>query len=367
MLRKYTFFENALKKREEQRLFQQDRCVSLEGPREGIDFTSDDYLGLLSHPYVKKQTIKNVLKWGIGSTHIRMISDQSTVKNCLEERLATLTGREAALLFPSPLSALHTLISATVRKDTLVFIDRFNHTPLSQATKGKAIKYEHNDMKGLRLLLEKNQQAPSKVILTESLFAFEGDLFHLRPLVELATEFDALLIVDETHAIGPCGKGGMGITAHRKGIDCSIGSFGKGFGAFLSCSHLIKDYLLNFSPGNTEPLPPTMLGAIEGMLDLLPDMEVERKKLKQRGIDLRATLHSLGFQTALSSTHIIPLMLGTEEEVDRAALLLASHQIFTTPLKPPQVPIGKARLRLMLTLAHTDEHIRTLINLLSNK
>ncbi|MBP9842085.1 MAG: aminotransferase class I/II-fold pyridoxal phosphate-dependent enzyme [Simkaniaceae bacterium] len=365
MLRKYTFFENALKKREEQRLFQQERCVSLEEPRVGIDFTSDDYLGLLSHSYVKKQTIKNVLKWGIGSTPSHMLSEQSTVRTSLEKRLATLTGREAALLFSSPMNAFHTLMTAIVRKDTLVFIDRFSHPFLSQSIKGKLLKYEHNDIKGLQALLEKNKEAPSKIILTESVFAFEGDLFHLRPLVELANEFDALLIVDETHAIGPCGKGGMGITAHRKGIDCAIGSFGKGFGSFLSCSHLIKDYLLNFSLNPSEALPPAMLGAIEGILDLLPDMEAERKKLKQKGIDLRATLQSLGFQTSLSSTHIIPLMLGTDEEVDRAVDFLASHQIFTTPLKPPQVPIGKARLRLVLSLAHTDEQIHKLITLLN--
>ena len=364
MLRKYTFFENALKKKDEQRLFQQDRCLSLEASRPGIDFTSDDYLGLLSHPYVKKQTIKNVLKWGIGSTHTNIISDQSQAKLHLEERLATLTGREAALLFPTTMAALSTLLTAIIRKDTLVLIDRFSHTALSQSIKSNALKYEHNDMKGLRTLLEKNHGAPSKVILTESVFAFEGDQFHLRPLVELATEFDALLIVDETHAIGPCGKGGMGITAHRKGIDCSIGSFGRGFGAFLSCSQLIKEYLLNFALHTVESLPPTMLGAIEGMLDLLPDMENERKKLKQKGIDLRATLQSLGFQTALSSTHIIPLILGREEEVDHAVNLLAEHQIFTTPLKPPQVPMGKSRLRLMLTLAHTEEHIQALVNLL---
>lgn len=353
---KYAYFKHALKKREEQKTFQELRS-SLDQKRDEtlINFASDDVLGLTKHPFVKKHTIKYVLSWGAGEG----INHASHQEACAQ-KLAKLAGFEKALFFNSPYQAITLILAQITKQDSLVFVDRMFPAGLTKTLKGQIIRYERGHPTHLSTLLQKHRDTPSKLVVTESVSALEGDQADMITLVRLCRENNALLFVDDTSTHGALGKYGMGLASHRKGVDFAVGNFPKGLGAYAVCSTLMHDYLKAFS-NHQELLPPAMLGGIDAILHLVPDMDQERRRVKQRAIDLRAELQHLGISTGLSTTHIIPLILEKTDAVQSMAAALKHHHILTSTLCPPITQTGKARLRLTITCDHGPKEINSLL------
>ena len=334
-----------------------------------LNFCSPDYLGLSFHPTLQKNAIKFILQHGHSSTHSSI-----NLQTHIEERLAETLGIEAAALLPSRFQAHTAILPTLATSQSLILMDRSAHFSLKQAatiSHASIESFTHNDLNHLKMLLEETRNLSyfTKIIVTESVFSIEGDRAPIDELIELAQSYDALLYVDDTHALGALGKKGMGLTAHRKEIDMRIGAFDCGCGAslaFAGGSFLIIDYLQALCPALKEnPLPLPALGVIEAILDLLPELEGERKVLQQRAYYLTTQLQNLGFETGSSTTHLIPLILDSNARVLDTYNTLLEHKILTKPLFIPDVAQNQARLLLSLNIHHTPEHLSYLLNHLS--
>ncbi|QVL57461.1 MAG: aminotransferase class I/II-fold pyridoxal phosphate-dependent enzyme [Simkaniaceae bacterium] len=375
MMEKYHYYQSALEKKREQKEYRQLRCVAdLEekNERSRINFASNDFLGLSQHPYVKKNTIKYVLEWGAGTTPSRLVTEHLECHRSVEEKLSDLVGKEGALLFPSAYQVHDQILSTVLNSRTQVFIDRYCHHGLIQAVQGsgaQVFRYEHNNLGQLSSLLEKTGKNTVKWVVSESLFGIDGELADLKKIGEIAEYYDALTYIDDSNSIGVLGKHGMGQGSHRRGIDLVFGSFGKqsgSFGAYVATNQMMRDYLLAFNPQliETTMLPPAVLGAISGSLDLIPDMQVERQRIELTARTLREALKENHWDIGNGSSHIIPLLCSSELECEKLSKALLKKSILTTLLKPPFVPQGAARLRLCVTSLHSQEDISYLLKTL---
>lgn len=377
MKNKYSHYQQALEKKREQKEFRQLRCVAgLEEQGHGsqINFASNDFLGLSGHPYVKKNTIKYVLEWGAGTTSSRLVTKHLECHRSIEEKLARLVGRESALLFPSSYHVHEHVLSALINSRTQIFIDRYCNHQLVQAaakTGAQIFRYEHGNFDQLSSLLDKTGKNIVKWIVTESLFGINGETISLKVLGELAERHGALTYVDDTNSIGVLGKNGMGLTSHRKKIDVMFGSFGResgSIGSFVACNQILRDYLLTFNPELIEitTLPPAVLGTISAFLDLIPDMEVERKRVEETSEKLRNALAENHWDIGRSSSHLIPLLCHSESTCEKLFKALFERSILVTTLKPPLVPQGVSRLRLAVTALHKEEDLSVLLKTLES-
>jgi len=198
----------------------------------------------------------------------------------------------------------------------------------------------------------------------------DGDRSDLQATADLCEEYDALLFVDDAHAVGVWGENGLGLTHGINGIDMVLGTCGKafgGFGAYLLCSSKMRDYMINFCPGfiYTTALPPAVVGAIDASLQLIPSMDKERKQLYGYITRMQEGIADMGFSIGLSDSQIIPIMVGDEEETIGLANYLKTQNILATAIRPPTVPQGGARIRITLSSGHSDQHINKFLTALN--
>lgn len=347
--------------------------VEVEG-RKMLNFSSNDYLGLSGHPLLKERAEEYMRRYGSGSTASRLVCGNYECFEHVEKKIAELSGRQSALLFNSGFQANASLIPSLAGRDTLILSDRLNHNSLIQGcllSRCRVEPFRHNDMGRLEELLKENRAKDGKrriLIVTESVFSMDGDHSDVDALVGLSMDYDAFLYVDEAHATGLFGENGMGLTSW-KDVDITMGTLGKAagsFGAYVACDAEIRDYLINFCYGliYTTALPPSVLGSIDAAMDLIPVMDKERGELFRNADRLRDALHVLGFNTSTSTTHIIPLVIGDEEETMSLSRWLEMNGILAVTFRYPSVAVGESRIRLTLTAAHTREHIDLLVDLL---
>ncbi len=379
---KFGFIDGELDRRIERRQLRRLRSmVPLNGVeiningRAMLNFCSNDYLGLSTHPLLQKRSIEFIHKYGAGATASRLICGNYEIFDHVEEKLAALKQVEAALVLASGFQANISVIPALADQDSLILSDSLNHNSLIQGcrlARCKVIVYRHNNVSHLQQLLEENAgRGFSRVfIVTESVFSMDGDKADMGTLVGLAEEFNAFLIVDEAHATGVFGHQGMGLTCGHN-VDLVIGTFGKAggsFGAYLACSGKIRDFMINCCSGliYSTALPPSVIGAIDAALELIPEMDHERAIVKKNAADLRAELHDMGWQTGQSSTQIIPLIIGKASDALAVSSRLEENGILITAIRPPSVPEGESRVRISLSALHTRSHIDQLVDVLKN-
>jgi 8-amino-7-oxononanoate synthase len=347
--------------------------VNVDG-RNVLNLCSNDYLGLSMHPLLQKRSFQFIQKYGSGATASRLICGNYDFYEQVESKLAKLKQVEAALVMSSGFQANISVIPALADSNSLILSDQLNHNSLimgCRLARCKVRVYHHNDLVHLeQMLFENADKGFSRIfIVTESVFSMDGDMADIKALVQLAEKFNALLIVDEAHATGVLGHQGMGLTCGHD-IDLVIGTFGKAagsFGAYLACSKKLRDYMINCCSGliYTTALPPSVLGAIDAALDLIPTMETERKSMHENSQYLRQALHKMGWQTGQSSTQIIPVMVGKEADVLALSRWLESNGILVSAIRPPTVPEGASRIRISLSALHTRKHIDCLIGVMS--
>lgn len=379
---KFAFMQQALKQRSPTHLRSlhplapQDAVHILQDGRSLLNFSNNDYLGLSKHPTLIQTAQKYISQYGTGATASRLVTGTYDIHEQVEQQLAAACGREASLLFNSGFQANSTILPLLVDRQSLVLGDRLVHNSILQGvlfSKAKLIRYQHNNLSHLENLLQQSYQKTYNRILiaSETIFSMDGDISEVDKLVHLAQKYDAILYIDDAHAVGIVGTNGMGLASHRPEIDVVIGTFGKAFGsagAYITCSNLIRDYLINFCPGfiYTTGLPPGTVGAIAAALTLIPTLNLERQQLAQTAASLRSQLHQIGYDTGNSCSHIIPLIIGDEAKTLRLAQWLKEHGILAIAIRPPTVAPGTARIRLALSSAHTTSQINDLINCLKS-
>ncbi|WP_260926669.1 aminotransferase class I/II-fold pyridoxal phosphate-dependent enzyme [Novosphingobium sp. 9] len=332
--------------------------------RELVDFASNDYLGLATHPLPAQRAGEWAQELGTGSGASRLVTGTSAAHLAVEARLAAFKKCEAAMIFASGWQANAATIPALIAAmpGVAVFSDRLIHASMHAGIAASGVRqhrFRHNDLAHLEeLLATKGAEAPARLILTESVFSMDGDRADVAELSAIARRHDAILYVDEAHATGVLGPQGAGLCAEvPEGVDVVMGTFSKalgGFGAYVAGSQVLIDYLANAASGfvfTTAP-PPAILGALDATLDLVPTMDAERAHLAALGDRLRDGLATLGLDHGGSSTQIVPAVLGTEARTMAIAAALEDAGFLTGAIRPPTVPTGTSRLRIALRATH---------------
>ena len=345
--------------------------------RELLDFSSNDYLGLATHPLLAARSQEWTARHGTGSGASRLVTGTSDAVLALEARIAAFKGTEAALIFASGWQANAATIPALLAAlpGAAVFSDRLIHASMHAGlaiSGARQHRFRHNDLDHLaELLATKGADAPARVILTESVFSMDGDVADLAALAALARTHDAFLFVDEAHATGVMGPGGAGLSATVPGhVDVVMGTFSKamgGFGAYVAGSRALIDWLTNAASGFvfSTALPPGVLGAIDAALDLVPGLDAERAHLVALADCLRAGLATLGFDHGASASQIVPAVIGGEAEALALAAALEERGFLAAAIRPPTVPPGTSRLRLALRAGHRQDDIDALLKALA--
>lgn len=348
------------------------------------DFSHNDYLGLAAAPELIAASHVAALHYGVGATGSRLLSGNLPLHVELEAAIARAKGTEAALIFNSGYqansSALAALLDAKVLDaQPLVFSDRLNHASLHHACQlmnVHQIRYRHNDLAHLRELLEAHQhEERPKFIVAETVFGMDGDAIDMAAMAALADEFDVFLYLDEAHATGVMGTHGYGLTSGHMQHDkqargVAMGTFSKALGAsgaYIACSTAVRDYLVNRCTGfiYSTALSPAVIGAVQAAWERLPQMDAERARLMQTAQSLRERVHALGFDTGNSSTHIVPLIVGTEAAALDLKAWLLEHGIVSSAIRPPTVPPHTARIRIALSVTHGETQINALVDALA--
>jgi 8-amino-7-oxononanoate synthase len=342
------------------------------GDREFTNFSSNDYLGLSQHPLLIERAREWTACWGAGAGASRLVTGSFDAFRAVEEKIARLKGTEAALVFVSGWQANACVLPALFHRETLgeaplVFSDRLNHASLHQgclAAGIRQIRFRHSDLGHLEALLVQHRDKPGKrFIVTESVFSMDGDRTDIIALCDLADRFDAFLYLDEAHATGVLGPKGAGLSGLAPGrVDAVMGTFSKalgGFGAYVAGSRALCDHLVNHASGLifATALPPSVWGAIDAALDLVPTLDAERARLARHGARLRAALSTLGYDTCGSTTQIVPAVIGEAAAALEASEALKGRGILAVAIRPPTVPAGSSRIRFALSAAHDEADI----------
>lgn len=348
--------------------------------REVLDFSSNDYLGLSGHPLLRDRAADWAVQHGTGARASRLVSGTLDLHQQVEGRLARFKGAEAALLFASGWQANAAVLPALfrlAREQTgvapLVFADKLNHASMHHgcaAAGVKQIRFRHNDLAHLEALLERHAEQPGmRFIVTESVFSMDGDTADIAALSALAKRYNAFFYLDEAHATGVLGPQGRGLS-HGHEVELVMGTFSKALGsmgAYIAGSRALCDWIITACSGfiySTAPSPP-MLGAMDAALELMPDLEAARLRLRQNAALLRQRLNEAGIDTGGSTTQIIPVMIGDEEATLALAETLEKQGLLTIAIRPPTVPAGSARLRLALSASHDEAAINRLADALT--
>jgi 8-amino-7-oxononanoate synthase len=378
MTHKFEFIDIDLESRKVRNLFRRLRAVtpqagpvvSLEGAML-LNFCSNDYLGLSQHPLLRERAAEFMARFGAGSTASRLICGNLACFGPVEEKLAALKGSESALILNAGYQSNVALLSTLADRDALILSDAYNHNSLirgAMLARCRVERFGHNDLTHLKMLLAASRKTPySRVlIVTESVFSMDGDRCRVDALVELATDYNAILYVDEAHATGVFGPAGMGLTVGKK-VDVVMGTFGKGlggYGSYVACSKKLRDYLINRCYGfiYTTGLPPAVIGTIDAALDLVPAMDDQRRRIQENADYLRSSLSAMGWDTGKSDTQIVPVVVGNEDDTMSLSAHLEKNGVMATGIRPPTVAPGQSRIRLTLTALHTRRHVDQLID-----
>ncbi|MBF0448556.1 MAG: 8-amino-7-oxononanoate synthase [Magnetococcales bacterium] len=343
--------------------------------RSVLNFSSNDYMGLSTHPALKERARAWTESWGTGSTASRLVCGNLALFDQVEQRLIQHKGYEAALLFNSGFQANSGILTALLDRVVLknppqIFSDRLNHASIHQGCRGagvRQIRYRHNDLNHLEDLLKKAEPGP-RFILSETVFSMDGDRADVAGLLSLKARYGAFLYLDEAHAAGVLGPQGFGLaTAFSDQADLVMGTFSKGlggFGAYVIGSQELKDFLINHCAGFifSTALPPAVLGAMDAALELLPSLGATRQRLLAQAERLRRALVVEGLDVGNSTTQIVPVILGDNRRCVAVSRALEKRGLMAIAIRPPAVPVGKSRLRLSLTANHDEADLDRLID-----
>jgi glycine C-acetyltransferase len=345
-----------------------EAIVTVDG-KEVINLTSNNYLGFANHPRLKQAAIDAVNRYGIGAGAVKTILGNMSLHEELEAALAVFKREEAALVFQSGFNCNAGIIQAITEAGDLILSDELNHASIIDGVKlSKADKavYKHSDMADLRrVLIEKRHLYENTLIITDGVFSMDGDLVKLPEIVELAEEYNCLTYVDDAHGSGVLGENGRGTVDHfhlHGRIDFTIGTLSKAFGAmggYVAGKKVMKEYLslrarpLLFSTN----LPPAVVGALLEGVKMMSESDTFTKALWDNSAYFKAEMTKAGFDIGHSESPITPVMIFDEAKCVKFSKRLYELGVYVSPIVFPTVPKGKARLRVMVSAAHTKQQL----------
>jgi 8-amino-7-oxononanoate synthase len=340
----------------------------IDGTRVVLNFSSNDYLNLGRDERLVAAAREALSTWGTAAGASRLMTGSLEIHERLENAVAAYKAYPDALMFGSGFLANVGVIPSLVGREDHVFADRLVHASIVDGillSRARHHRYRHNDLGHLEELLARPRSAGRSLIVTESVFSMDGDVSPLEGIAELARRYDAMLVVDEAHASGVFGPAGAGLVREfnlESHVQVCIGTFSKAFGSyggFAAGSPTMCDWLTSRARSfiYTTALPAATAAASIEALRIVQQERDLGDRLRGRAAFFREKLREAGVCVGSSTSQIVPLLLGDASRALDVARRLREQHILAVPIRPPTVPQGTARLRLSLTLAHTDDDL----------
>ena len=349
----------------------------LEGPqlpvarydgREVVNLCSNNYLGLANHPALKAAALEAIATYGVGSGAVRTIAGNMAIHQQLEAELAAFKHTEAALLYQSGFTANAGTVAALLGKDDVVVSDELNHASIIDGCRLSGAEkkiFPHKDVTAVRRLLAESRGARRVLLISDGVFSMDGDIAPLPGLVEAAEEFGAIMMVDDAHASGVVGRDGRGTVDHYElhgRVHIQVGTLSKAFaglGGYVAGSRALIDYLMH----RARPLlfstshPPSVAASALAGVRLVQQHPELISRLWENTRFFKEGLRRQGWDTGISETPITPVIVGDEVRAMDLSDRLFEEGVFAVGIAFPTVPRGRARVRTIVTAAHTTEHL----------
>ena len=377
------YLTDELNKLREQKLYQRLRILETEqlpvarfDGHQVINLSSNNYLGLTTHPKLKKRALEAIEKYGVGSGAVRTIAGTMSLHMALEEKIAQFKHVEASVVFQSGFTANAGTVQALLTKEDIIISDELNHASIidgCRLSRAEIKVFPHKDVDACeKILKEISGHKGRKLLITDGVFSMEGDIAPLPALVELAEKYGCIMMIDDAHSSGVLGKNGRGTVNHfglDGSVDVQVGTLSKAIGALggYVCStrdaieflyHRARPFL--FSTSHPPSVAATCLAAFE-VLDEEPQLV---QQLWSNTKFFKAGLQKLGFNTGVSETPITPVIVGDAALAHEFSRQLFAEGVFAQGIGFPTVPQGKARIRTIVTATHTEEELTRALGIL---
>jgi 8-amino-7-oxononanoate synthase len=334
---------------------------------------SNNYLGLTHHPRILEAQRRALEKYGSGSTGSRFLNGTIDLHDELEERLAKLLRKEAALVFTTGYQASLGAVGTFVGRNDHLFLDKLDHASIvdgARMSNGEVHRFPHGDFESLARQLAAVPPGSGKLVVTEGIFSMEGSITDLPRLVAITHEHGAALLVDDAHSIGVLGDGGAG-TARHFGVDDQVdlimATFSKSLasvGGVVAGPEEAIHYLRHHSRSLmfTASAPPASVAGVLAALDIMEDEPERRERVWENTGLIAAGFRSLGLDIGASATPIVPVLIGDAFQAARFWRELFDLGVFAHPIVPPAVPANASRIRVSMSAEHTDEQIERVLD-----
>ncbi|MDH3593746.1 MAG: glycine C-acetyltransferase [Rhodospirillales bacterium] len=339
------------------------------GGREVVNFCANNYLGLSSHPALVEAARAALARYGFGMSSVRFICGTQTVHRELEERISAFLGTEDTILYSSCFDANTGLFETLLDETDAVISDALNHASIIDGIrlcKARRLRYANNDMAELEARLEEAKDCRFRLIATDGVFSMDGVIANLPAICDLAERFGALVMVDDSHAVGFMGAGGRGTPEHcgvAARVDIVTGTLGKALGGASGGYTAARREVVEWLRQRSRPylfsnsLAPVIAATSITVLDMLEESAELRERLAGNSRRFRTGLADLGFALVPGEHPIIPVMLGEAKLAQDMAARLLDEGIYVIGFSYPVVPKGQARIRTQMSAAHTEAQI----------
>ncbi len=370
-------YESQLREIRRAGLYKSERI--LQGPQNGrvdlphgkhaLNLCANNYLGLADHPEIVKAAHEALDRWGYGLSSVRFICGTQEIHKELERRLSQFLGMEETILYSSCFDANGGLFETILEADDAIISDELNHASIIDGirlSKAQRFRYKNGDMEDLEARLKEASSARRRLIATDGVFSMDGYIANLPTICDLAERYGAMVMVDDSHAVGFMGENGRGTHEHLHvmgRVDILTGTLGKALGGasggYVSARKEIVDLLRQRSRPYlfSNSVAPAIVAASLRVLDLLTQTKELRDRLFSNTRLFREGISASGFQILPGEHPIVPVMLGDAALATRMAELLLEKGVYVVGFSYPVVPQGKARIRVQLSAAHTREDL----------
>lgn len=358
-----------LYKKEREIVTPQQARIKISDGREVLNFCANNYLGLADHPEIIAAAKKGLDDYGFGMASVRFICGTQIIHHQLEKRLSEFLGTEDTILYSSCFDANGGLFETLLGPEDAVISDSLNHASIIDGIrlcKAARFRYNNNDMSDLEAKLKEAHQARFKMIATDGVFSMDGIVANLKAICDLADKYGALVMVDDSHAVGFMGEKGRGTHEYCQvmdRIDIITGTLGKAMGGASGGYTSGRKEIIEWLRQRSRPylfsnsLPPSLVSAALHTLDLLENSDNLRKKVHENSRYFREKMSALGFKLVPGHHPIIPVMLGDAKLAQEFAQQMLELGVYVIGFFYPVVPQGQARIRTQISAAHTREDI----------
>ncbi|MDX9908895.1 MAG: glycine C-acetyltransferase [Mariniphaga sp.] len=351
----------------------QDTEIRISSGETVLNFCANNYLGLANHPEVIKAAQDAMNYWGFGLASVRFICGTQEIHKELEQKVSEFLGTEDTILYCACFDANAGVFEPLLDADSAIISDELNHASIIDGVrlcKAKRFRFRHSDMKDLEKCLKEASEAKYRLIVTDGVFSMDGDMAKLPKIVELAEKYDALVMVDDSHASGYIGKQGRGTAEHfglMGKIDIITTTFGKALGGGNGGCTSGRKEIIEMLRQRSRPylfsntLAPATVGATMKVLEILSESDKLPAKTMKNAKYFRDKMKKAGFDLVKGNTAIVPVMIYDEPLAVKFADELLKEGIYVIGFSYPVVPRGKARIRVQLSAAHSYEEIDTAV------